>query len=193
MMAPVFLDDPHFNFIPYNAWLAYGQSKTANVLMAVEATRRWANAGIFANALNPGAIQTNLQRHVGGKLVTPPEKQKTTQQGAATSVLLATSQQLEGIGGRYFENCSRPASSTGVRMILVAVSLLMLSIRKMPSGFGALQLKCWRRNDGNEFQNCLACIFSNSSRHASLRPRNRSIVPSMAISRSSTKLLFGSK
>ena len=106
MMAPVFFDDPHFNFIPYNPWLAYGQSKTANVLMAVEATRRWANAGIFANALNPGAIATNLQRHVGGKLVTPPEKQKTTQQGAATSVLLVTSRQLEGIGGRDFEDCS---------------------------------------------------------------------------------------
>jgi NAD(P)-dependent dehydrogenase (short-subunit alcohol dehydrogenase family) len=48
MMAPVFFDDPHFNFIPYNPWLAYGQSKTANVLMAVDATRRWAKAGIFA-------------------------------------------------------------------------------------------------------------------------------------------------
>jgi NAD(P)-dependent dehydrogenase (short-subunit alcohol dehydrogenase family) len=106
MMAPVFFDDPHFDFIPYNPWLAYGQSKTANVLMAVEATRRWASVGIFANALNPGAILTNLQRHVGGKLVTPPEKQKTTQQGAATSVLLATSRQLESIGGRYFEDSS---------------------------------------------------------------------------------------
>jgi hypothetical protein len=39
MMAPVFFDDPNFNFIPYNPWLAYGQSKTANVLLAVEATR----------------------------------------------------------------------------------------------------------------------------------------------------------
>jgi NAD(P)-dependent dehydrogenase (short-subunit alcohol dehydrogenase family) len=106
MMAPVFFDDPHFNFIPYNPRLAYAQSKTANVLMAVEATRRWANAGIFANALNPGAILTNLQKHVGGKLVTPPERQKTAQQGAATSVLLATSRQLEGVGGRYFEDCN---------------------------------------------------------------------------------------
>jgi NAD(P)-dependent dehydrogenase (short-subunit alcohol dehydrogenase family) len=106
MMAPVFFDDPHFNFIPYNPWLAYGQSKTANVLMALEATRRWADAGIFANALNPGAIPTNLQRHLGGKLATPTEKQKTAQQGAATSVLLATSRQLEGIGGRYFEDCN---------------------------------------------------------------------------------------
>jgi NAD(P)-dependent dehydrogenase (short-subunit alcohol dehydrogenase family) len=110
MMAPVFFDDPHFNFIPYNPWLAYGQSKTANVLMAVEATRRWADAGIFANALNPGAIATNLQKHVGGKLVTPREKQKTTQQGAATSVLLATSRQLEGVGGRYFEDCNEASA-----------------------------------------------------------------------------------
>jgi NAD(P)-dependent dehydrogenase (short-subunit alcohol dehydrogenase family) len=154
MMAPVFFDDPHFNFIPYNPWLAYGQSKTANVLMAVEATRRWANAGIFANALNPGAIPTNLQRHVGGKLVTPPEKQKTTQQGAATSVLLATSRQLEGIGGRYFEDCNE-ANVVDARIILVAVSLLMLSIRKMPSDFGASQRQCWRRNDGNEFSKLL--------------------------------------
>ena len=73
--------------------------------MAVEATHRWANAGIFANALNPGAIPTNLQKHVGGKLATPLERQKTTQQGAAMSVLLVTSPQLEGIGGRYLEAC----------------------------------------------------------------------------------------
>jgi hypothetical protein len=161
--------------------------------MAVEATRRWANAGIFANALNPGAIPTNLQKHVGGKLVTPPEKQKTTQQGAATSVFLATSRQLKGIGGRYFEDCSEATSSTGVRITLVAVSLLMLSIRKMPSDFGTSQRQCWRRNDGSEFQNCLALISSNSSRHTSLKLCNRFIVPSMAISRSSTKLLSGSK
>jgi len=70
-------------------------------------TRRWASAG---SRPNPGAIPTNLQKHVGGKLVTPPEKQK-------------------------------PASSTGARIIVVAVSLLMLSIPKMPSD-------CWRRNDG---------------------------------------------
>jgi NAD(P)-dependent dehydrogenase (short-subunit alcohol dehydrogenase family) len=106
MMAPVFFDDPHFNFIPYDPRLAYAQSKTANVLLAVETTRRWAEDGIFANALNPGAILTNLQKHVGGKLATPPEKQKNTQQGAATSVLLATSPQLEGVGGRYFEDCN---------------------------------------------------------------------------------------
>jgi NAD(P)-dependent dehydrogenase (short-subunit alcohol dehydrogenase family) len=106
MMAPVFFDDPHFNFIPYDPRLAYAQSKTACALFAVEVTRRWAKDGIFSNALNPGAILTNLQKHVGGKLVTPPEKQKNPEQGAATSVLLVTSPQLEGVGGRYFEDCN---------------------------------------------------------------------------------------
>jgi NAD(P)-dependent dehydrogenase (short-subunit alcohol dehydrogenase family) len=106
MMGPVFFDDPHFNFIPYDPRLAYAQSKTATALFAVEATRRWTDHGIFANALNPGAILTNLQKHVGGRLATPPEKQKNLQQGAATSVLLATWPQLEGIGGRYFEDCN---------------------------------------------------------------------------------------
>jgi hypothetical protein len=47
-----------------------------------------------------------LQRHVGGQLVTPPERQKSPEQGAATSVLLATSPELEGIGGRYFDDCN---------------------------------------------------------------------------------------
>jgi hypothetical protein len=105
--APVVFDDLHFRFRPYDPLLAYGQSKTANILFAVGATARWAADGITANALNPGAITTNLQRHVGGKLVTPPERQKTPEQGAATSVLLATSPELQGIGGRYFDDCKR--------------------------------------------------------------------------------------
>ncbi len=46
----------------------YGQSKTANVLFAVEATRRWADDGITVNALMPGAIRTNLQRHVSDEV-----------------------------------------------------------------------------------------------------------------------------
>jgi NAD(P)-dependent dehydrogenase (short-subunit alcohol dehydrogenase family) len=85
--------------------LAYGQSKTANILFAIGATARWFKDGITANALMPGAIATNLQRYTGG-LKTPPERQKTPEQGAATSVLLATSGLLEGIGGRYFEDCN---------------------------------------------------------------------------------------
>jgi NAD(P)-dependent dehydrogenase (short-subunit alcohol dehydrogenase family) len=104
LLSPVVFDDLHFRFRPYDPRLAYGQSKTAVILFAVGATERWAADGITANALNPGAIQTNLQRHVGGRLITPPELQKTPQQGAATSVLLAASPLLDGIGGRYFDD-----------------------------------------------------------------------------------------
>jgi NAD(P)-dependent dehydrogenase (short-subunit alcohol dehydrogenase family) len=120
LFAPVFFDDLAFNFIPYDPFLAYGQSKTACALLAVEATRRWAKDGIYANALNPGAIATNLQKHTGG-LKTPPERRKTPTQGAATTILLATSPLLAQIGGRYFEDCneaevvfSRPADYRGV-------------------------------------------------------------------------------
>ncbi|MCI4146675.1 SDR family NAD(P)-dependent oxidoreductase [Streptomyces sp. MMS20-AI2-20] len=103
LISPVVLDDINFRFRPYDPLVAYGQSKTATVQFAVEASRRWARDGITANALMPGAIATNLQRHTGG-LKTPPERRKTPQQGAATSVLLATSPLLNGVGGRYFED-----------------------------------------------------------------------------------------
>jgi len=106
MFSPVVFDDLHFRFRPYDPGLAYAQSKTATILFAVGATDHWADDGITANALNPGAILTNLQRHVGGKLITPPERQKNPEQGAATSVLVAGSPLLEGIGGRYFDNCN---------------------------------------------------------------------------------------
>ena len=107
-ISPVIFDDPHFAFRPYDPWLAYGQSKTANVLFAVEATRRWAADGITANALMPGAVYTNLQRHTGGvgSGRTPAEWFKSVAQGAATSVLLAVSPQLSGVGGRYFVDCN---------------------------------------------------------------------------------------
>ena len=120
LISPVVFDDIHFDFRPYDPFIAYGQSKTADALLAVEATRRWAGQGIFANALNPGAIATNLQKHTGG-LKTPPERRKSPQQGAATSVLLATSPLLHAVGGRYFEDCNeaetvtrRPADYHGV-------------------------------------------------------------------------------
>ena len=120
LIAPVLFDDLHFDFIPYDPYVAYGQSKSACALLAIEATRRWSEQGIFANALNPGAIATNLQKHTGG-LKTPPERQKTVAQGAATSVLLAAHQSVDRIGGRYFEDCNealtvtrRPADYSGV-------------------------------------------------------------------------------
>lgn len=103
LYAPVVLDDLDFRFRPYQPLGAYGESKTADVLLAVEATRRWAGDGILANAVNPGAIATNLQQHTGG-LRTPPERRKTVAQGAATPVLLAASPLLDGVGGRYFEH-----------------------------------------------------------------------------------------
>lgn len=120
LLGPVVFDDINFDFRPYEAFAAYAQAKSACALLALEITRRWAHLGVFANALNPGAIATNLQKHTGG-LKTPVERQKTVQQGAATSVLLAASPLLEGVGGRYFEDCNealvvdrRPADYTGV-------------------------------------------------------------------------------
>ena len=103
LFSPVVFDDLHFRFRPYDPWAGYGQSKTANVLLAVELTRRWADDGVVANALNPGAIATGLQQHSGG-LQTPEEFRKTVPQGASTAVLLAASPLVEGVGGRYFEN-----------------------------------------------------------------------------------------
>jgi NAD(P)-dependent dehydrogenase (short-subunit alcohol dehydrogenase family) len=105
LFGPVFWDDPHFRFIPYDPRLAYAQSKTACTLLSVGITGRWAGDGIVSNALNPGAIATNLQRHTGG-LRTPEHLRKTPEQGAATSVLLAASPLVEGTSGRYFENCA---------------------------------------------------------------------------------------
>jgi len=104
-IGPIDFDDIHFHRRPYAAIQAYGQSKTANALFAVEATARWRSDGIVANALMPGAIPTNLQRHVGG-MKTPVELRKTVEEGAATSVLLAVSPLLEGVGGRYFADCN---------------------------------------------------------------------------------------
>jgi len=111
--SPVVFEDINFENREYDPWAAYGQSKTANVLFAVEATRRWAGDGITSNALMPGGIMTNLQRHMPPASLEAMRRQaedgfrmKTPEQGAATSVLLATSPQLEGIGGRYFEDCN---------------------------------------------------------------------------------------
>jgi NAD(P)-dependent dehydrogenase (short-subunit alcohol dehydrogenase family) len=104
-LCPVVFDDIHFDFRPYDPIAAYGQSKSAIVLFSVGATARWAAEGITANACMPGAIATNLQRHTGG-MRTAVELRKTPEQGAATSIFLATSPLLAGVGGRYFVDCS---------------------------------------------------------------------------------------
>ena len=113
LSSPVIFDDLHFAFRPYDPVLAYGQSKTANVLFAVAATARWAGDGIAANAVMPGSIATNLQRYTDvadlerRRAEHPGYRAKTVEQGAATSVLVATSPLLEGIGGRYFDDCNQ--------------------------------------------------------------------------------------
>src|ERR1700751_3719242 len=119
LFSPVIFDDLSFDFVPYTPFGAYGQSKSAAMLLSVGITRKWAEDGILSNSLNPGAIATGLQKHTGG-LKTPVERRKTPEQGAATSVLLAASPLLEGISGRYFEDCNeaklltkRPADLTG--------------------------------------------------------------------------------
>jgi NAD(P)-dependent dehydrogenase (short-subunit alcohol dehydrogenase family) len=103
-------DDPHFAE-GYDRWLAYGQSKTANVLFAVELDR----LGVKAFALHPGAILTPLQRHIPVEEQremgwmdaegNPPEYFKNTEQGAATQTWAATSPQLDALGGVYLEDC----------------------------------------------------------------------------------------
>jgi NAD(P)-dependent dehydrogenase (short-subunit alcohol dehydrogenase family) len=127
LRSPVVFEDIHFRQREYEPWAAYGQSKTANVLFAVEATKRWANDGITVNSLMPGGIRTNLQRYVSDEELERLRAQssaaglqwKTPEQGASTSVLVATSPLLEGIGGRYFEDCdeagpNQPGERRGV-------------------------------------------------------------------------------
>jgi NAD(P)-dependent dehydrogenase (short-subunit alcohol dehydrogenase family) len=114
LRSPVVFDDIDYAFRDYDPFGAYGQSKTANVLFGVEATRRWASDGIVANALMPGGIATPLQRHLPEHYAAQALDAfraagtdfKSVEQGAATSVLLAASPLLEGVGGRYFEDCN---------------------------------------------------------------------------------------
>ena len=113
--SPVHFDDVNYRSRPYDRWEAYGQSKTADALFAVGFDRRFRGQGITANAVMPGGVMTPLQRHltreemidfgwldqdgrVNGRFKTP-------EQGAATSVWAAVDPELEGIGGRYLENC----------------------------------------------------------------------------------------
>jgi NAD(P)-dependent dehydrogenase (short-subunit alcohol dehydrogenase family) len=118
LRSPVVFSDIHFRERPYDPWLAYGQSKTANVLFAVEATKRWAIDGITVNAVMPGGIRTNLQRHLSEDELQAAVRNagsdvrwKTPEEGAATSVLVATAPLLDGIGGRYFEDCNEAESN----------------------------------------------------------------------------------
>jgi NAD(P)-dependent dehydrogenase (short-subunit alcohol dehydrogenase family) len=127
----VLFDDVDFVRHPYDPWAAYSQSKTADILFAVEAARLWAADRIAVNALNPGRIWgTGLSRH----LQTPPDSfdpagatgvsVKTVEQGAATSVLLAASPLVDGVTGQYFEDCQIAAGHTpGIRRGVAAYAM----------------------------------------------------------------------
>jgi NAD(P)-dependent dehydrogenase (short-subunit alcohol dehydrogenase family) len=118
--ANVDLDDPNFEHTPYEPFVAYGRSKTANILFAVAFDRRHQSRGIRAAAVHPGGIQTELSRYVDpGRLEKiveqinqqlaaegkPAFKLKTVPQGAATSVWAAVVAPADEIGARYCENC----------------------------------------------------------------------------------------
>ena len=110
-ISPVVFEDIHFERRPYDKWQAYGQSKTANVLFAVGLERRLGPRGVHANGLHPGAILTELGRHLQPEdrefllKRNPTMKFKSVEAGAATSVFAATAPELEGRGGLYLEDC----------------------------------------------------------------------------------------
>ena len=119
-IAPVDFDDPNFEKRDYDKWVSYGQSKTANVLFAVGLEERLGDKGIHANALHPGGIHTNLGRHMSEEDMQnlmerirksaeergeEPQPFKTIPQGAATTCWVATTEELEGAGGLYCEDC----------------------------------------------------------------------------------------
>lgn len=114
-IAGVDLADPHFERRAYDKWQAYGQSKSANVLFSVEFERRFAHEGIHANAVHPGAIVTELGRHMSRDdmkdlLARAPAGKgftwKSIEAGAATAVWAASAPELEGRGGLYLEDCA---------------------------------------------------------------------------------------
>ncbi|NIE84239.1 MULTISPECIES: SDR family NAD(P)-dependent oxidoreductase [unclassified Burkholderia] len=119
-MAPFSLDDLGFERTPYDPWVAYARSKTANILFAVEFDRRHKARGVRAVAIHPGGIMTELARHLPddaleGMLTQinadlaaqgqPPFRFKTVPQGAATSVWAGVVAPADEVGGRYAENC----------------------------------------------------------------------------------------
>lgn len=113
MRSPVVFDDIQFDRRRYDPQAAYAQSKTANSLFAVEATRRWAPDRIFANAVNPGGVATGLQRNFSQQQKDSLDaaesagvfSYKTPQQGAATTLVAAASAEFAGTGGHYLDDC----------------------------------------------------------------------------------------
>ncbi|UGQ13140.1 SDR family NAD(P)-dependent oxidoreductase [Yinghuangia sp. ASG 101] len=112
-VSDILWDDPNFATTEYQPWVAYGQSKTANVLFAVELDRRLADRGVRAYAVHPGSVGTNLGRYLGkeegaamlARATSSAHRAKSVPEGAATQVWAATSPDLAGRGGLYLEDC----------------------------------------------------------------------------------------
>ncbi len=110
-IAPVDFDDLHFARRPYDKWQSYGQAKTANVLFAVGLEQRLGGRGVHAYAVHPGAIVTELGRHLQQEDLVYLQSRskgmqfKSVEQGAATSCFAATAPELAGRGGIYLEDC----------------------------------------------------------------------------------------
>jgi NAD(P)-dependent dehydrogenase (short-subunit alcohol dehydrogenase family) len=118
--APIVFEDPNFERRDYVPWIAYGQSKTANILFALALDERAKTRGVRAFSLHPGSIvSTGLSQYLspevlraaglvdehGKPTLDPAKGLKTVEQGAATSVWCATSPQLDGMGGVYCQDC----------------------------------------------------------------------------------------
>lgn len=116
-------EDPSYNHREYDKWQAYGESKTANILFTVGLDLRTRERGVRAFAVHPGAIMTNLGRHMDeSDFATLQERSpstgkmvfKSVEQGAATTVWAASSPHLSGRGGIYLEDAQiAPAAVEG--------------------------------------------------------------------------------
>ena len=118
-LTGILWDDIHFQENSYDKWMAYGQSKTASSLIAIEFNRRMINKGVSGFSVHPGGILTPLQRHLQKEEMvalgwmdedgSPSEMAKnffkTTSQGASTTIWCATSSSLDEIGGVFCEDC----------------------------------------------------------------------------------------
>ena len=112
--SDVNIEDPNFEHTPYNEFGAYGRSKTANILFAVEFDRRHKADGVRATAVHPGVIQTELGRHMTPEVMrqiipddgsAPTFTWKTIPQGAATSIWSGVVAPADLVGGLYCEDC----------------------------------------------------------------------------------------
>jgi NAD(P)-dependent dehydrogenase (short-subunit alcohol dehydrogenase family) len=108
------LDDPGFDHTPYDAWVAYGRAKTANVLFAVELDRRLSGRSVRATSVHPGGIPTELGRHLTDETLTAlvaargrrTVEWKSVPQGAATAAWAGFVAAADDVGGRYCEDCA---------------------------------------------------------------------------------------